>query len=110
RFLATKAKSSGNADGTSMDRYGVSFFINMLPLKWLTLSSMIRANRLERNRNKSIRDRLAEERYLPDLTSPLAPNKYVYSQYLNAFDDAIDVNKTNTVQGYFGIRIKSGKF
>ncbi len=108
RFLATKSKSNGNADGTSMDRYGVSFFINMLPLKWLTLSSMIRANRLERNRNKSVRDRLGEERYLPDLTSPLSPNKAVYSQYLNAFNNAVDKNKTNTVQGYFGIKADLG--
>ncbi len=110
RFLATNAQSNGNADGTSLNRYGVSFFINMLPLKWMTVSAMVRANRLERDRNRSVRDRIAEQRYLPDLTNPLSPNKSVYARYLSVFnDDVVDENKTNTVQGYFGLKMSFDK-
>ena len=99
RFFAGATKDAGNADRTSLDRYTGSFFINVSPLEWLTVSSMINYNRLERTRNRNIRDRLAEQRYIPDLTNPLTPNKSLYSSYLSEFDKAIDDNISNVVQG-----------
>lgn len=103
RFLVNNSKTNGTADGTAINRYGASFFINMLPLKWLTASAMVNANKLVRDRNRSIRDRLAELRYIPDLSNPLAPNKDVYGNYLDEFDNVIDENQTNAAHGYFKI-------
>lgn len=99
RFFAGATKDAGNADLTSLDRYTGSFFINVSPLEWLTVSSMINYNRLERTRNRNIRDRLAEQRYIPDLSNPLTPNKSLYSSYLSEFDKSIDDNISNVVQG-----------
>ena len=110
RFQVNNTKSVSGQDGSELNRYGVSFFINMAPLKWLTVSSMINANRLERDRNKNIRDRLAETRYLPDLSFPLPPNKQVYGEYLNEFDESRDLNKINTIQGYFSVGAQLGNF
>ncbi|MGF7230061.1 SusC/RagA family TonB-linked outer membrane protein [Arachidicoccus sp.] len=94
-------RSAGVADGTGLDRYGLSFFINMAPLKWFTVSAMIKGNRLQRQRNKNVRDRLAETGYIPDLSNPLPPNKDGYGEvYLKYFDGTIDDNKSNAVQGY----------
>lgn len=110
RFQVNNTKSVSGQDGSSLDRYGLAFFINMSPLKWLTVSSMINANRLMRDRNRNIRDRLAEVRYTPDLSNPLPPSKNVYGAYLNQFDDAIDENKINSIQGYFSIGAKLSDF
>ena len=103
RFFASATQNAGNADNTSLDRYTGSFFINVAPLKWMTVSSMINFNRISRVRNRSIRDRLAEQRYMPDLTNPLTPNKSLYSAYLSEFDKAIDDNVSNVIQGYVAI-------
>lgn len=103
RFEVNDTKSVSGQDGANVDRYGVGLFMNMSPIKWLTVSSMIYANRLQRMRNRNIRDRLAEVRYTPDLTNPLPPNKDAYGQYLSAFDDAVDDNKVNAIQGYFSL-------
>lgn len=103
RFFASATKNAGNADNTSLDRYTGSFFINVAPLKWVMVSSMINFNRVSRVRNRSIRDRLAEQRYIPDLTNPLTPNKALYNAYLNEFDKAIDDNVSNVMQGYVAI-------
>lgn len=103
RFFAGATKNSGNADATALDRYTGSFFINVAPLKWLMVSSMITYNRMDRTRNRNIRDRLAEQRYLPDLTNPLTPNKNLYNSYLSEFDKAVDKNISNVLQGYVAI-------
>lgn len=110
RFFAGATKNAGNADNTSIDRYTGSFFINVAPLTWLKVSSMINYSRMGRNRNRNIRDRLAEERYIPDLTNPLTPNKPLYSAYLNEFNKAIDDNTTNAIQGYLDIGADYKKF
>ncbi|MBC9932289.1 SusC/RagA family TonB-linked outer membrane protein [Chitinophaga qingshengii] len=108
RFFGGSTRNT-NADGTQLDRYNGAFFINMLPFKWLTISSMINATRLERKRNHSLRDQFAETRYIPDLSNPLSPNKNVYGKYLSEFDKAIDANKNNLVQGYFALTFDLGK-
>lgn len=103
RFFTGATRNSGNADATRLDRYTGSFFINVAPLKWLTVSSMISYDRLDRKRNKNIRDRLAEQRYLPDLTNPLTPNKILYDSYLREFSKTLDKNITNLLRGYVAL-------
>src|SRR5699024_9544963 len=48
---------------------------------------------------KNLRDRFAQMNYLPDLSSPLAPNDEVYSGYLHQFENSFDDNFTNLIQG-----------
>ncbi|WP_158639417.1 SusC/RagA family TonB-linked outer membrane protein [Arachidicoccus ginsenosidivorans] len=110
RFQVNNTRSVSGQDGAALDRYGLAFFINMSPLTWLTVSSMINANRLDRDRNRNIRDRLAEIRYTPDLSNPLPPSYNVYSQYIHEFDEAIDDNKVNSLQGYFSVGAKISGF
>lgn len=110
RFFGGNARNAGNADGTKLDRYTASFFINMLPLKWLTVSSMINANRMERDRNRSFRDRFSEMQYVPDLFSPISPNKLIYGNLLKDYEtSSIDRNKNNSIQGYFSLTGKLNK-
>lgn len=111
RFFGGNTSTAGNADGTKLDKYNASFFINMLPLPWLTVSSMINATRLERDRNKSFRDRFSEMQYIPDLTSPIAPNKIIYGNLLNQYKaTSFDDNKNSAIQGYFSISAKLKNF
>lgn len=113
RFFGAATKNSGNADNTSLNRYMASFAINVAPLKWLTVSTMINATLMDRFRNRNFRDRLAETRYIPDISNPLAPNKSVYASYLDLYDRMTkDDNRNNAVQGYFAIAadLKQFKF
>ncbi|PST82430.1 SusC/RagA family TonB-linked outer membrane protein [Pedobacter yulinensis] len=100
RLSLGNTKSSGVADDTGLDRYSVMFGINMRPVKWLLFSAMVNANRLNRDRNRSLRDRFAQINYFPDMTAPLSPNKDFYGSYIDAYKKGFDDNKTNTVQGY----------
>lgn len=105
-FAIGNRRSANPADATALDRYNAMFEINMVPLKGFTISSMISATRLERKRNKSLRDRFAEMQYLPDLSNPLSPNKDNYRQYLNEYSKSFDDNKTNEVNGYFKLHYR----
>ena len=102
RFFGNVAKNANSADNTAISKYGANFMLNVAPTKWLMISSMISYNRIDRDRNRSVRDRLAEQRYIPDLTNPLTPNKRLYSAYLSRFDKKIttDNNINNALQGY----------
>jgi len=106
RFFGSAAKNAGNADQTALDKYAASFQINMAPFSWLTVSSMMNANRLDRTRNKSLRDRFAETRYIPDLYNPMAPSKDIYQLFLNEYDKSIDDNRTTSAQGYISLNVK----
>jgi TonB-linked SusC/RagA family outer membrane protein len=108
RFFAGLTENANPADETAFTRYNGSFYINVAPVKWIMVSSMIGYTRQERDRNRNVRDRLAEQRYIPDLTNPLTPNKNLYSSYLLQFDKdyatgAIDDNVNNLIQGYLAI-------
>jgi TonB-linked SusC/RagA family outer membrane protein len=106
RFFGSALQNAASADDTNLKRYNASFYINMAPFEWLTVSSMINAVRLDRDRNRSMRDRYAETRYLPDLTTPLPPNKDLYQSYINEYDKAIDDNLNNVAQGYLALNFK----
>ena len=110
RFSIGNLRNEGIGDGTGVDRYSTRFNINMKPLQWLTFSAMVNANRIERQRNKNVRDRLSQVNYIPDLSSPLSPNKESYGNYLSEFDKGFDNNKSNIVQGFARIGIDLGKF
>jgi TonB-linked SusC/RagA family outer membrane protein len=100
RFSVGNLSNKGIADDTGLDRYSAMFSINMKPLKWLLFSAMVNGNRIERDRNRNLRDRFSQMNYIPDLSAPLAPNNSVYSQYLNQFENSFDDNATNIIQGH----------
>jgi TonB-dependent starch-binding outer membrane protein SusC len=104
RFAAGNEQMKNPGDATKMDRYNAMFEINMVPVSWLTMSAMINATRLERQRNRSLRDRFAGVQYMPDLGAPLAPNKDAYGAYLNEYNKSFDKNKTNSINGYFRLK------
>lgn len=110
RFSLGNAQSQGVADATGITRYSTLFNINMKPTPWLLFSATVNANRVERDRNRSLRDRFTEMNYFPDLSAPLSPNKEVYGAYLNNYKNGYDDNKTNIVEGNFNIGINLGKF
>jgi len=109
RFSLGNAKSQSVADGTGLDRYSAMFNINMRPVKWLLFSAMINGNRLNRDRNRTLRDRFAQVNYFPDLSAPPAPNKDYYGTYLNEYSKGFDDNKTNLIQGYAKLVATLGK-
>jgi TonB-linked SusC/RagA family outer membrane protein len=99
RFFGSGTKNAGNADDTNLNRYNVFFGINMAPFSWLTVSSNVNATRLDRTRNKSLRDRFAEQRYIPDLSTPLSPNKEIYNGFLDENKKNVDNNRVTTLGG-----------
>lgn len=104
RFSIGNVRNANPADNTRMDRYTANFSINMMPLKWLTMSTMLNGAMLERKRNTYLRDRFAEMRYLPDLTNPLSPNKENYGAYLTEMNKSYDNNKANAFAGFFRLK------
>lgn len=98
-FIGGHSKNSSTADHTGLDRYNALLNINMLPFSWFRVSAFINGTRTERDRNRNLRDRYAEMGYLPDLSTPLAPNLGLYEQYLNQYNRVVDDNFTNSVQG-----------
>jgi TonB-dependent starch-binding outer membrane protein SusC len=109
RFYGSGTKNAGNADATNINRYNLFFGINMAPFRWLTVSSNVNAARLDRSRNRSLRDRFAETRYIPDLTSPLSPNAAIYESFLEENDKSVDNNRTNTLNGNLSLTAKINK-
>jgi TonB-linked SusC/RagA family outer membrane protein len=109
RFYGSGTKNAGNADATNINRYNLFFGINMAPFTWLTVSSNVNAARLDRSRNRSLRDRFAETRYIPDLTSPLSPNAAIYQSFLEENDKSVDNNRTNTLNGNLSLTAKISK-
>lgn len=110
RFFGSGTKNSGNADNTSLNRYNLFFGVNMAPFEWLTVSSNVNAVLMDRFRNKSLRDRFAEARYIPDLSTPLSPNKDIYNLFLNDNKLTIDDNSTKAVNGNILLSVKANKF
>lgn len=110
RFSIGDTKNLGVADQTGVDKYNAMFNINMKPVKWLLFSAMINANMIDRQRNKTLRDRFAQLNYFPDLSAPLSPNKEYYGAYLSEYDKGFDNNKTNIIDGYAKVVIELGKF
>ncbi|MFV0605154.1 MAG: TonB-dependent receptor plug domain-containing protein [Niabella sp.] len=108
-FFGTTQNGSP-ADATNIKKYKGSFYISMIPAKWMTVSSMISGTILDRSRNRLFTDRFAEMRYLPSIANPLPPNKGIYQQFIDVYeDDLIDDNLNSIIQGYFSVSTKIGK-
>ena len=103
RFFGNYAGDAGAADETSLNRYQAAFYLNMLPIRWLTISSMIQGTRLNRDRNRSITERLGETAYIPDLSTPLSPNKDLYGLYVDEYEKSLDENNITSLLGSFAL-------
>ncbi|NGM62164.1 SusC/RagA family TonB-linked outer membrane protein [Sphingobacterium sp. SGG-5] len=103
RFYAGHTSNTGAADDTYLKRYQGAFYINMLPTRWMTISSMLHMTRLDRGRNRSISERLGETRFIPDMTTPLSPNKEMYGQFISEYDKVIDDNINSSLIGQIAI-------
>src|SRR5690606_14212028 len=103
-FYGGHKNNGGVADDTRLKTYHAMFNVNMAPFEWFTVSSFINANRSERRRNRSLRDQFAETSYLPDLSTPLAPNKSVYTYYLDQHSESLNDNITNNIHGYLNFK------
>ncbi len=99
RFFGGHTRNSNPADATDLKGYNTSFFINMAPFKWWTISGMINGKLTDRGRNKNMRDRLEEMRYLPDLSVPIPPDAGVYQNLLDEYGKSIDDNLSTIIQG-----------
>lgn len=106
RFFGGYTSNTAAADKTSLKRYQGSFHINMLPAPWMTISSMLYMTRLDRTRNRSIPERLAETGFIPDMSTPISPNKEVYGLYLDEHEKTIDDNFNNSMVGQIAINFK----
>ncbi|WP_140938103.1 TonB-dependent receptor plug domain-containing protein [Sphingobacterium lumbrici] len=109
RFFGSGTKNAGNADETNLNRYNIFFGINMAPFQWLTVSSNVNAVKMDRTRNRSLRDRFAEARYIPDLSSPLSPNADIYGTFLSENNKNVDKNTTTALNGNVSLSAKLNK-
>lgn len=105
-FFGGYTKGATSSDKTAMDKYNVLFNVNMLPFKWFKVATYINARRTERNRNTNLRDRYGEMAYLPDLSTPLAPNKESYNSYMDNYRNiVVDENVSNHVNGNLSLSL-----
>lgn len=93
-----------------MTKYNIGFALNLIPMKGLSVSTYINANRLDRKRNNNFRDRLAEVEYVPDLSMPFAPSNGAYDRFRTLNDLTKDENINNTVNGYLALRYIKDRF
>lgn len=106
QFSLGNVRTTGVADDTKFDKYNARFFLNLRPFKWLNFETLFNASRIDRDRNRHMRNRFAMMGYLPDLSAPLAPNKQVYDTYLKEFDKAFDNNFNNILEGFFRFQVQ----
>lgn len=101
-FTAEYVGDAGVADDTNFGKFSASFALNMTLIDRLEISCLINGTRINRTRNRNLRDRYAEIEYMPDLSIPLSPTKDSYTSYLDYYDEyKKDDNLNNMVNGYF---------
>lgn len=106
RAFAGAVKNQSGVDETSLSRYQTAFYINMQPNKWMTISSMLHMTRLDRDRNRSLHERFGETNFIPDLSTPLAPNKEMYGLYLKEYEQSLDNNINNSMVGKIVVNLQ----
>ena len=92
-FSVGTATNEGMADNTDYSKYNIDFYLNMMPVKGLTVSTILQAVKASRSRNKTLRDRYAEMEYFPSLATPVPPTTEgagIYDSYLSGTDDKND--------------------
>ncbi|MBE8721826.1 SusC/RagA family TonB-linked outer membrane protein [Sphingobacterium pedocola] len=110
QFSLGTLQNSGIAEDTNFKKYNARFQLDLQPLKWLFFHTTINAARLDRNRNKNLRNRYAMLSYLPDLSAPLAPNKEAYDSYRQNNDKGFDNNFSNILEGNMALNVQFGSF
>jgi TonB-linked SusC/RagA family outer membrane protein len=108
-FTAGATRNAGVTDETSYSKYNIGFYLNMSPIRGLNFSTMITGAKADRNRNKNLRDKYAEMEYLPDITTPIGPNGDTYNSYLSQYDETVDNNTSNLLNGYLKVDYKKDK-
>jgi len=110
RFFANHMKNANSADDTKLKRYMGAFYVNMIPTTWLKVTGNIQLGRLERGRNRSLTERFAETNFVPNLSTPFAPNKSLYSKYLYEYDKkSFDDNINTSLLGLFSLDFRLAK-
>uniref|UniRef100_UPI00402609BE TonB-dependent receptor plug domain-containing protein n=1 Tax=Paraprevotella clara TaxID=454154 RepID=UPI00402609BE len=67
-FAIGTATNEGMADNTDYSKYNIDFYLNMMPVKGLTVSTILQATKVSRSRNNTLRDRYAEMEYFPSMS------------------------------------------
>ena len=98
-FGVGQQREAGTVDKTGLDRYNVYLKINILPIKDLEIYTNLSGSLLNRKRNQSLLSRYTEEEYLPDLSTPLPPNKDHLGIFYSNSEKLSDVNKNAYLQG-----------
>ncbi len=104
QFNLGTIQNGGTAEDTEFDKLNARFYLNLRPFNWLVFETLVNVNRLNRDRNKNLRNRYAMMGYFPDLGAPISPNKEVYDKYLDEFDKSFDNNFNNLLGGFFGLQ------
>lgn len=110
QFSLGTLQNSGIAEGTNFKKYNARFQLDLQPLKWLFFHTDINAARLDRKRNKNLRNRYAMLAYIPDLSAPIAPNKETYNAYMQIHDKGFDNNYSNILEGNMSLHAQFGSF
>lgn len=110
QFSLGNLQNAGIADQTKFQKYNARFQLDLQPLRWMYFHTSINATRLNRDRNKNLRNRYAMMSYLPDLSAPLAPNAEAYNAYLHEHDKGFDKNFSNILDANLGLRFQFGTF
>lgn len=98
-FAIGTATNEGMADNTDYSKYNIDFYLNMMPVKGLTVSTILQATKASRSRNNTLRDRYAEMEYFPSLSTPLPPTQSGSDTYLSYLDDSKDDNDNIALNG-----------
>ncbi len=98
RFSIGQLSQDGVADKTGMNRYNVSFGINIIPFHNFKATTYVEAATMKRERNHSLQSRIGDEDYIFNLTNPPAPNKLSLKKYYHDLKDGIDKNKNNSIR------------
>ncbi len=105
-FTFGTTSNMGMADDTRYSKYNIDFYLNMMPVRGLTVSTVLQATKAERKRNRSLRDRFAEMEYLPVMTTPVPPSAEAYRIFKEDENLMKDNNDNMTVNGSLSLVYK----
>lgn len=98
-------REGGIMRNTGLNRYNISANIGMMPFEHFTITTQIQLALTDRKRNTFLRERFAEQEYIPTLLAPLSPNKDYLQNYYSLLDRwAFDKNQDHFVNGVIAAR------
>ncbi|MCH5598282.1 SusC/RagA family TonB-linked outer membrane protein [Niabella ginsengisoli] len=93
-------RENGIMRNTGVDRYNVSAHIGMVPFDNFSINTRIQLALTDRSRNTFLRERFAEQEYVPSSLSPLSPNKEYLTNYYDLLDRwSFDKNQDHFLSG-----------